>query len=109
MADRYTTNRLNSGLSWADVTPKEVFLNRRQWLAGSGAMALAATLPRQAQARIEAAKSRYSTDEAPKPDTISCVRWTKCSARRARSLTTACWRASTASCAARWATPSASA
>ena len=65
MADRYTTNRLNSGLSWADVTPKEVFLNRRQWLAGSGAMALVATLPRQAQARIEAAKSRYSTDEAP--------------------------------------------
>lgn len=33
MARRYT-----SDLGWADVTPKQLFLNRRQMIAGSGAM-----------------------------------------------------------------------
>ena len=33
MARRYT-----SDLGWADVTPKQLFLNRRQLIAGSGAM-----------------------------------------------------------------------
>ena len=33
MARRYTSN-----LGWADVTPKQLFLNRRQMIAGSGAM-----------------------------------------------------------------------
>ncbi|MFY9246620.1 MAG: protein-methionine-sulfoxide reductase catalytic subunit MsrP [Roseicyclus sp.] len=33
MARRYTSN-----LGWADVTPKQLFLNRRQLIAGSGAM-----------------------------------------------------------------------
>lgn len=47
-------------LGWADVTPKSVFLNRRQILAGMAALSLpgaglAATYP----------KSRYSTDLEP--------------------------------------------
>ena len=48
-------------LKWSDVTPKPLWLNRRQLMAG-GAAALLAT---PALARIEAAKSAYSTDEAP--------------------------------------------
>ena len=47
-------------LRWPDVTPKAAFLNRRQLIAG--AMALTAT---PAFARVEAAKSPYSTEEEP--------------------------------------------
>ncbi len=64
MPNRYTPKRYDSGLSWADVTPQAAFLNRRQWLAGAGALGLAATLPRGAEARISAAPSSYSTDAA---------------------------------------------
>jgi sulfoxide reductase catalytic subunit YedY len=46
-------------LNWSDVTPKEMFLNRRQLMAGAGALAaLAATGPAWG-------KSPYSTDDAP--------------------------------------------
>jgi methionine sulfoxide reductase catalytic subunit len=48
-------------LRWSDVTPRAAFLNRRQLMAG-GAAALVAG---PAAARIEAAKSAWSTDEAP--------------------------------------------
>ena len=48
-------------LKWSDVTPRSVWLNRRALMLGAGA-ALAAG---PALARIEAAKSRYSTDEEP--------------------------------------------
>jgi methionine sulfoxide reductase catalytic subunit len=45
-------------LKWSDVTPKALYLNRRQVMAGAGAMAaLAAAGP-------ALAKSKYSTDEA---------------------------------------------
>lgn len=47
-------------LGWSDVTPKPLWLNRRQLI--SGAAALAAT---PALARIEAAPSKYSTDLEP--------------------------------------------
>jgi sulfoxide reductase catalytic subunit YedY len=47
-------------LTWSDVTPKPLWLNRRQLIAG--AAALAAT---PAMARIEAAPSKYSTGDAP--------------------------------------------
>ena len=47
-------------LGWSDVTPKPLWLNRRQLIAG--AAALAAT---PAMARIEAASSKYSTDAEP--------------------------------------------
>jgi sulfoxide reductase catalytic subunit YedY len=47
-------------LTWSDVTPKHLWLNRRQVMAGAGAF-----LATPALARIEAATSKYSTDEAP--------------------------------------------
>jgi sulfoxide reductase catalytic subunit YedY len=47
-------------LSWSDVTPKPLWLNRRQIIAGAGAL-----LASPALARIEAAPSRFSTDEEP--------------------------------------------
>ena len=53
-------HRFRTDLTWSDVTPKSVWLNRRSLMAG--AVSLAAT---PALARIEAAKSRFSTDEAP--------------------------------------------
>jgi methionine sulfoxide reductase catalytic subunit len=49
-------------LKWSDVTPKPLWLNRRQIIAGG-----AAVLATPALARIEATPSRYSTDEAPNP------------------------------------------
>lgn len=48
-------------LRWSDVTPKEKWLNRRQLMAGAGALVLAAP----ALAQGAAAPSRYSTDEPP--------------------------------------------
>ncbi|MBS3980383.1 MAG: protein-methionine-sulfoxide reductase catalytic subunit MsrP [Rhodobacteraceae bacterium] len=47
-------------LTWSDVTPKPLWLTRRQLMAGGGAL-----LATPALAKIEAAKSPYSTDEAP--------------------------------------------
>ena len=48
-------------LRWSDVTPKEKWLNRRQLMAGAGALALAPP----ALAQGAAAPSRYSTGEPP--------------------------------------------
>jgi sulfoxide reductase catalytic subunit YedY len=48
-------------LGWSDVTPKQLFLNRRQIIAAAAAMALAGP----AAAKIAAKASRWSTDEAP--------------------------------------------
>jgi methionine sulfoxide reductase catalytic subunit len=53
--------RMGAGLGWSDVTPRSVWMNRRQLLAGIGAAALAGP----ALAEIKAAKSLLSTDEAP--------------------------------------------
>ncbi len=48
-------------LNWSDVTPKDMWMNRRSLLAGAGALALAGP----AAANIPAAKSAFSTDEVP--------------------------------------------
>ncbi len=48
-------------LKWSDVTPKEMFLNRRQLIAGAAALGLAGP----AMAKIAARPSALSTDEAP--------------------------------------------
>ncbi|KEO53365.1 protein-methionine-sulfoxide reductase catalytic subunit MsrP [Thioclava pacifica] len=50
--------------SWSDVTPKADFLNRRQIMAGAGAMALG-SIAGPALASIDAKPSAYSTDAAP--------------------------------------------
>ena len=53
-------------LGWSDVTPKALFLNRRALIAGAGALALTSpAVMRPAQAKITAAASPFSTDEAP--------------------------------------------
>ncbi|MES2550194.1 MAG: hypothetical protein V4630_10930 [Pseudomonadota bacterium] len=44
-------------LNWSDVTPKNMWLNRRKLMAGGAAL-----LATPALARIEAAKSAYSTE-----------------------------------------------
>lgn len=51
---------MKNTLKWSDITPKAVWMNRRALLAGAGSMLAAPAL-----ARIEAAPSVYSTDEAP--------------------------------------------
>jgi methionine sulfoxide reductase catalytic subunit len=48
-------------LKWSDVTPKATFLNRRQLLAGAGAIALAGP----AVAKIDAKPSTFSSDAKP--------------------------------------------
>jgi hypothetical protein len=58
--------RFKTDLRWSDVTPKGVFLNRRQLIAGGAALALAGpALTGRAMAKIEAKASAYSTDQAP--------------------------------------------
>ncbi|MFN4156760.1 MAG: protein-methionine-sulfoxide reductase catalytic subunit MsrP [Paracoccaceae bacterium] len=52
------------GLNWSDVTPRAQWLNRRQLMAGGAAL-----LATPALAKIEPAKSRFSTDA--KPNTLS--------------------------------------
>jgi methionine sulfoxide reductase catalytic subunit len=52
-------------LCWSDVTPKPLWLNRRQLVTGAAALAATATASPPAFARIEAAASRYSTDAEP--------------------------------------------
>jgi sulfoxide reductase catalytic subunit YedY len=50
-------------LEWSDVTPKPLWLNRRQLLAGAVAGAALPAMPRAA--RAQSAASRFSTEEAP--------------------------------------------
>ncbi|AQS46389.1 mononuclear molybdenum enzyme YedY [Thioclava nitratireducens] len=50
--------------SWADVTPKADFLNRRQIMAGAGAMALG-SFAGPSFASIDAKPSKFSTDAKP--------------------------------------------
>lgn len=57
--------RFRQDMNWSDVTPKAIWLDRRKFLMGTGAALAATAMPHQAQAKIEAAKSIYSTDAAP--------------------------------------------
>ncbi|MDM7931883.1 protein-methionine-sulfoxide reductase catalytic subunit MsrP [Tabrizicola sp.] len=52
-------------LRWSDVTPRPLWLNRRQLVTGAAALAATATVALPASARIEATASRYSTDAEP--------------------------------------------
>ncbi|THD85778.1 protein-methionine-sulfoxide reductase catalytic subunit MsrP [Aliigemmobacter aestuarii] len=52
---------VKSGLKWSDVTPRSVWMNRRALMIGAGSALVAGP----ALARIDAAPSRYSTDETP--------------------------------------------
>jgi len=60
--------RTTRDIASSEITPREVFLNRRQLLAGSGLMGLAAALPGAAWAApLQAVKSPFSTNETPTP------------------------------------------
>ena len=50
-----------TGLGWSDVTPKNLWLNRRAVMAGAGAALLAGP----AMAKLTYSPSRFSTTEAP--------------------------------------------
>ena len=52
-------------LNWSDVTPKPLWLNRRQLIAGAATLLATPALVRPALARIEAAPSKYSTTDEP--------------------------------------------
>jgi methionine sulfoxide reductase catalytic subunit len=48
----------------SEITPRELYLTRRQWMAGAAGLALAAALPEALRAApLNAAKSSFSTDE----------------------------------------------
>ncbi|MBL0403196.1 protein-methionine-sulfoxide reductase catalytic subunit MsrP [Microvirga aerilata] len=48
----------------SEITPREVYFNRRQWMAGAAGLALTAALPKGlGAAPLPAAKSPFSTDE----------------------------------------------
>ena len=54
--------RWKNDLTWADVTPKAAFLNRRQLIAGAGALGLAG-IAGPAAAKLDYVASALSTDE----------------------------------------------
>ncbi|MBS0563729.1 MAG: protein-methionine-sulfoxide reductase catalytic subunit MsrP [Proteobacteria bacterium] len=54
-------DRFRSDLTWSDVTPRGMFLNRRQLIAGAAGLAFAGP----AAAKIAARPSAYSTDATP--------------------------------------------
>ncbi|WP_435530812.1 protein-methionine-sulfoxide reductase catalytic subunit MsrP [Pseudotabrizicola formosa] len=53
------------GLKWSDVTPKPQWMNRRQLMAGAGALMAAPVGAQSGMAQTGLAKSPYSTDAAP--------------------------------------------
>ncbi|PVE25314.1 protein-methionine-sulfoxide reductase catalytic subunit MsrP [Microvirga sp. KLBC 81] len=56
--------RYSSDILASEITPREVYLNRRQWMVGAAGLALAAALPKGLEAApLSAAKSPFSTDE----------------------------------------------
>ena len=62
-------------LQSSEVTPREIYVSRRHWMAGAAAMGLSMALPpgRAAATPLHAAPSLFSTEEKP---TRSCpVGW----------------------------------
>jgi len=56
--------RWKNDLNWSDVTPRASFMNRRQLMAGAGALALGG-IAGPALAKLNAAPSAYSTNAEP--------------------------------------------
>jgi methionine sulfoxide reductase catalytic subunit len=52
-------------LTWADVTPRELFFNRRQVMAGAGATLALGGLATAARAELDVIPGRFSTDQEP--------------------------------------------
>jgi len=56
--------RRPSDIPPSEITPPEIYLSRRQWMAGAAGLALTAALPKGLEAApLSAAKSPFSTDE----------------------------------------------
>jgi len=57
-----------SDIRSSEITPRQIYVRRREFLASSIAMGLAAALPKNAEAAVlKGAPSPYSTDEKPTP------------------------------------------
>ena len=56
--------RWKNDLNWSQVTPQAEFMNRRQLMAGAGALALG-SIANPAMAAIDTVPSKYSTDMEP--------------------------------------------
>jgi methionine sulfoxide reductase catalytic subunit len=52
-------------LTWADVTPRELFFNRRQVMAGAGATLALGGLATAARAELDVIPGRFSTEQEP--------------------------------------------
>ncbi|GHE06019.1 sulfoxide reductase catalytic subunit YedY [Defluviimonas sp. 20V17] len=59
------TQKFIPDLTEADITPKEMFLNRRQIMAGAGAAIAAGMIGGPAMAKLATVPSAYSTKEKP--------------------------------------------
>ena len=51
----------------SEITPKELYLNRRQWIAGSGAVIAASVLPNRAKATTSPEPLKATPNTAFKP------------------------------------------
>ncbi len=86
----------------SEITPKSVYLGRREFLGGAAALGMAAAMPFSgaAHAALSAQKSPFSTDEAPTPlkDVTSYNNFYEFGtdkgdpAKHAHTLTTAPWK-----------------
>ncbi len=57
--------RHKTELKYSDITPKEMFLNRRQLMAGAAGVLAAGSIGGVAEAKLRYVKSKYSTGEEP--------------------------------------------
>ncbi|MEM6638234.1 MAG: protein-methionine-sulfoxide reductase catalytic subunit MsrP [Pseudomonadota bacterium] len=57
--------KVSNRLRWSDVTPKSDYLNRRDLIAGAGAVAVGAIAGPAMAAKLDHTKSAYSTDAQP--------------------------------------------
>jgi len=68
---RIMTQKFIPDLTEADVTPKEMFLNRRQIMTGAGAAIAAGMIGGPAMAKLATVSSKFSTRE--KPNTLEQI------------------------------------
>jgi sulfoxide reductase catalytic subunit YedY len=68
---RIMTQKFIPDLTEADVTPKEMFLNRRQIMTGAGAAIAAGMIGGPAMAKLTTVSSKFSTKE--KPNTLEQI------------------------------------
>ncbi|MBI1220736.1 MAG: protein-methionine-sulfoxide reductase catalytic subunit MsrP [Rhodobacteraceae bacterium] len=65
------TTSFRPGLKGSEITPKAAYMNRRQIMAGAGALLAAGTIGGRAEAKLTTVPSKYSTDT--KPNTLDDI------------------------------------